>query len=171
MFIRKMGWLAVAIVAISTSSVGILFAAPAKVVQDSSLKAKPNFKAKEIGKLTINQPVEILQRQRGWYEISTKPSQQGWVTLLQVRFETSLKRSGSSELSKFISLRKGHSDVTATTGVRGIGENDIKNAKANFVALEQAKQYQAAPKDAQFFAKQAALSSQQIAYKKKGGKQ
>lgn len=170
MVIRNLKRLVVATIALGTCFAGLLIAAPAKVVKDSSLKEKPSFKSPEIAKLTTNQNVEILQRQRGWYQISAQPSQQGWVTLLQVRFEASLKKSGSSDLSKFISLRKGHSNVTATTGVRGIGENDIKNAKANFVALEQAKQFKVAPKDARFFAKQAALSSQSIAYKKKEGK-
>ncbi|MCW8879536.1 MAG: SH3 domain-containing protein [Kangiellaceae bacterium] len=165
--LRRLG---VGIIAFGACYASLLMATPAKVVRDSSLKEKPSFKATDVGQLAKNQDVEILQRQRGWYKISTQPTEQGWVTLLQVRFEASLSKSGSSDLSKFVSLRQGHSGVTATTGVRGIGEKDIKNAKANFVALERAKQFKVTPQDAQFFAKQAALRSQTITYKKKEGK-
>lgn len=139
-------------------------ATSAILVVDSQLKNSPKFSATDKVLMKKGERVQIKKRERGWYQIERANKQKGWVTLLQVRFESKRKAQTSSGLSKIINLRKGHSNVTATTGVRGIGENDIKNAKANFSALHKAKRYKASELEAQKHANKVALQSQKIKY-------
>lgn len=146
---------------------GVLNASSAKLVVDAPLKSNPDFSATNILNLKKNESVSILKRERGWYEVSTSNKQTGWLTLLQVRYDKAPNASSPSDLARFIGLRKGHSNVTATTGVRGIGEKDIKNAKADFNALVIMEQYKSSPQEAKAFAKSAALKPQSIKYLEK----
>lgn len=142
-------------------------ATPATLVIDSKLKANPHFQAETLLNLSRGDVVVINKRQRGWYQVKTQTNQTGWLTLLQVKYKKEQKAHGKSELSKLVSLRRGADAVTATTGVRGIGETDVKNSKPNFVALEQAIQYQSTQADARAYANQAALKSLNIKYREK----
>ncbi len=143
----------------------LLKATPAILIDSTQLKAKDDFKSSNLLSLAKGEVVEIKDRKRGWYQVETQSRMIGWLTLLQVRFETEINTKGSSELSKLVSLRKGHSNITATTGVRGIGENEIKNAKADFVALHNAKQFKVNSADSIKFAKEIPLTPQKINYK------
>lgn len=144
---------------------GQLFAAKAKIVSEAGLKAQPKFSATTLENLQPGLSVEILKREGGWYHIQTEKQKAGWVTLLQLRFEPIAKAKSPSALSKFVGLRKGHSNVTATTGVRGINEQDIMKSKGDFIALEAAKVLYVTEKEAKLFAQKAKLTSQSIDYR------
>jgi len=146
---------------------GGLNASSAKLVVDAPLKSNPDYSADDISKLKKEDTVNILKRQRGWYEVSTDSKKVGWLTLLQVRYDKAPNASSPSDLARFIGLRQGHSNITATTGVRGIGEKDIKNAKADFNALVIMEQYKSTPQEAKAFANSASLKAQSINYLKK----
>ncbi len=146
-----------------------LNASTATLVNDAQLKAKPSSSSSSVKTLKKNASVSILKRQRGWYQVSTDDKTNGWLTLLQVRYERAPNASTPSDLSRFIGLRRGHSNVTATTGVRGIGEKDIKNSRADFNALVITKKFKSTPQNAKKFAQKAGLKSQSIAYPKRKG--
>lgn len=142
-----------------------IVATPAILVVEAKLKSSPAFSGDNLALLSKGETVEIQQRKRGWYQIKRDNQQIGWITLLQVRFKAVEQTSGSSTISRLVSLRKGHSSVNATTGVRGIGEADIKNATANFAALEKVKEFQVGEFEARQFAKKIPLTTQKIEYK------
>ncbi|WP_196140881.1 SH3 domain-containing protein [Aliikangiella sp. G2MR2-5] len=146
----------------------MLQAAPAILVLDTKVKSSPDFNANDVTTLKKDSVVEIIKRERGWYQINASEKVNGWVTLLQVRFAPVEQAASGSTLSKLVNLRKGHSSVTATTGVRGIGEQDLKHSKGNFDALEAASNYYISPAKATNFAKKAKLASTAIAYKEEG---
>ena len=149
---------------ITSSSV---FATKAILVVDAKLKSAPSFKSAELTSLSKGETVEIKQRNRGWYQVVRDNLQQGWITLLQVRFKAPEQSSSSSTLKRVVSLRKGHSQVNATTGVRGIGEADITKATANLAALEQVKKYRAGQYEAKQFAQKVPLKNVLINYEEK----
>lgn len=149
---------------ISLSFTTFVKATSATLIDDTPLKSADNFKSKVLTNMLKGEPVEIKERKRGWYQVETANQLTGWITLLQVRFETEVNTKGSSELSKLVSLRKGHSNITATTGVRGIGENEIKNSRPDFVALDNARQFKVSESDAKKFAKEIPLKAQDIGY-------
>ncbi|WP_168204282.1 SH3 domain-containing protein [Aliikangiella coralliicola] len=142
-------------------------ATPATLVVDSTLKDSPGFQAKNLFTVKKGQSVEIKKRQGGWYQVQLPNKKAGWLTMLQVKFQrvTPSKKKGSKYSE--ISLRRGGSNITATTGVRGIGEADIKNAKADFNALEIAKRFKVSEKEAKSFAGKIPLKSQSIKYQGK----
>jgi|GEM_PF-1434047 len=148
-------------------SCSMVSATSAVLVTDAKLKIAPSFKSAELATMSKGEMVEIQKRQRGWYQVKRNDSKMGWITLLQVRFQSEKQTNSASTVSRLVSLRKGHSSVTATTGVRGIGEADIKNAKANFAALELAKQFKSSKDSAKKFAQKVPLKTQKIKYMEK----
>ncbi len=144
-----------------------IMATPAILITDSELRAKPKFTADSRASLSKGESVTIKSRQRGWYQVERSNQQSGWVTLLQVRFSKVKSNQAGSELSKIVSLRQGHNNITATTGVRGIGENEIKNSTANFIALATASKYRVGEKQAQEYASKIPLKEQSIPYLEK----
>ena len=135
------------------------------MVKAASLQEVPKLGAKAIAELVAEQKVGILKRQGGWYQIAVDEALNGWVKLLSVRFEKSAYRPGNMGVSALWSVVKsGHSDVTATTGVRGLGEEDIKQASANINALKTMQSYQANLQEAQKFAQSGKLKARKLAY-------
>ena len=155
------------IIAFAWLFIGTLCAAPATLVVDSELKSQPGFQAKSLKSLKAGESVNINKRERGWYQVETDSQQTGWVTLLQVKLAPVEQTNSNNGQSRVVSLRSGHSQITATTGVRGIGEADIANAKADFEAVESAKKYKVSTKNAKKFAASIPLKAQQIKYQEK----
>ena len=146
-----------------------LSASTAKLVNDAQLKSNPTTTSASVKTLKKNSSVEILKRQKGWYQVSTDNNTKGWLTLLQVRYERVPNASTPSDLSRFIGLRRGHSNVTATTGVRGISDSDINSSHADFNAIAITAKFKSTPQSAKKFAQQAGLKSQSIPYPKRKG--
>jgi hypothetical protein len=135
------------------------------IVKAASLQELPKLGAKAIAELAAEQKVGILQREGGWYQIAVDEALNGWVKLLSVRFEKSAYRPGNMGVSALWNVVKsGHSDVTATTGVRGLGEEDIKKASANIEALKIMQDYEVNLQDAQKFAQSGKLNARKLAY-------
>jgi len=138
------------------------------LVKDVQLRSAPAIKATTVGILLKNSPVKIVQRNGGWYQVTTANKITAWLSMLDVRFKSrSLENSRKSNTKGFVNLRQGHSVVTATTGVRGIGESDIKNSKPDFVGLVHAQNFIVSAQQAKEFAKQVSLESQTIAFLEK----
>ena len=157
-------WIRLKISFIFVLFAGNATAAPAILVVDAQLKSQPSFKSKDKQSLATGVAVEIIMRERGWYQVETQDKQTGWLTLLQVRLDAIEQAATQSGNSRMVSLRSGHSQITATTGVRGIGEADIANAKADFAALEAAKAFKVSEKNVKTFAATAPLKSTKIEY-------
>lgn len=138
----------------------------AQTVRDVELRSKPYTDAKTVGHLATHSQVEIVKRQAGWTQVKSDKAS-GWVRMLDLRFE-SQKAAGSSAFSGLKSLfnvaTTGSSGHTVTTGVRGLSEEDLKEAKANPEELERLKGYAASSKQAAGFARAGTLKSRKVDY-------
>jgi hypothetical protein len=119
-------------------------------LKSDSLKAEPYGDAKTVGNLNRGDKVDILAKQGAWLQIKAGKTT-GWVRLLTVKRGTSGSSSEAGGVLALASGRAGTGQVVSTTGVRGLGEEDLKAAKfneeevktleANTVNASEAKQF------------------------------
>ena len=138
-------------------------AEPATVVNKADLKAAPQFQSEVIQSLDKGQKVDILRRQRAWYLVNTMQLE-GWVNMLSVRYEIERVNQRSTSLLSALGLKKGHDNITATTGVRGIDVADLTAAEPSFEGLLYAEKFKADEASARDYAQQIPLISQKITY-------
>jgi hypothetical protein len=134
-------------------------------MRSTELKDAPFSDAKTLATLPEKTKVEIISRQGAWLKV--KEQQQGWVRLLSLRTGEGRMIGGDSGLKSLINLglgRSGNTGVTVATGVRGLSEADLKNARPNPQELEKLRQLTIPPAEAQKFAASAKLTAQQINY-------
>ena len=132
-------------------------------VRSTELKDAPFSDAKTLATLPEKTKVEIISRQGAWLQV--KEQQQGWVRLLSLRTGEGRATGGDSGLKSLLNLgRSGNTGVTVATGVRGLSETDLKNARPNPQELEKLRQLTIHPAEAQKFAANGKLTAQQINY-------
>lgn len=140
-------------------------AEPAITVRATELKKEPYADAQTIATLPSQARVEILRRQGGWTQIKAQDAALGWVRMLSLRLGDGTARKGDSGIGSLLNLaRSGSSGTTVATGVRGLSEEDLKNAEPNPEELQRMEQLAATSQDARNFAGSASLSSRQIDY-------
>ena len=101
------------------------------VVRAGDLKATPFIDAATSAKLSANQPVTILQRKGGWVQVEAG-GQTGWVRMLNVRLAAgSSPAPNQANVHAASLLRTNSSGKTVTTGIKGLGEEDLQNAVPN----------------------------------------
>lgn len=125
--------------------------------------------------------VSVFERKGGWKQIFSEEKEIiGWVRSYQLRenLETAIVDetaqtdsrgflSGLASFSRkasgfFKSDQSATSSGTATIGIRGLSEEQIKSAQADFAELEKLKGYTSNPKRVQLFAGQGGLKAQKI---------
>jgi len=127
------------------------------------LKAAPFRDAKTLGTLASGDRLDILQQKSGWYQVkSVKGS--GWVRMLSVRRGAAQKGGAASGLAGLASGRAGTGKVVASTGVRGLSEEELKSAKFDEAETKKMETASVSKDDARKFAGQAQLKSIQLGY-------
>lgn len=130
------------------------------VLRASELKQRPFIDAAKVGDLAEKASVDILMRQGAWMQVKTQDGQTGWVKMFNVRTGNGEIKSGGGGLLSAISLFKtGSSGTTVTTGVKGLSEEDLKNAQPNPADLAKLDGYASSADDAARFAKAGKLSA------------
>lgn len=124
------------------------------------LMATPYRDAKPAGQLPANTAVDILERQGGWMRISAK-GKTGWAKLHQVRMGEGpgTKTSGGLAVLKNVGQtgRSGSQGIVATTGIRGMSAEELKNAKPDPAAVKKVDAYRVTASQAREYAKAAGL--------------
>lgn len=141
------------------------------LTRDSELRNAPGKTADSIATLAAQSKVRIHRRQGGWYEIS-QGEKTGWVRLLTVKHEKNGKRQKPDHEEKGIDellggLATGHeksNKVTAATAVRGIDEEELKNAEPDPAALEQLEHYAVDADTGQAAADEVGLQNKHVEY-------
>src|SRR5690349_7192237 len=105
-------------------------AEPATVVRATELKKDPATDAATVAQLTENASVDALERQGGWTRVKAGPNE-GWVKMLALRYGGPAKSGDSGLAQAFNVARTGSSGTQVTTGVRGLDESQLVNAKPN----------------------------------------
>lgn len=108
--------------------------------------------------------VEVLSRHGGWVNISSSKGK-GWVRMVSLRSDSTAKKRGDSGLQSLINVgRSGSSGITVATGVRGLSEEDLRNAHPNPVELEKLQKFAASKAKAEKFAHDAKLKARPLDY-------
>jgi hypothetical protein len=136
----------------------------AYAVRSTEIKLLPYSDAATVAKLDEKAKVNIMLRQGGWVKISSGNGN-GWVRMLSLRSDSTAKKTGDSGLQSMLNVgRSGSSGITTTTGIRGLSEEDLKNAKPNPEEFEKLEKYAVNKAKAEKFARDAKLKNQQLDY-------
>lgn len=141
------------------------------IIRAGDLLAQPFIDAAKSGPVTANQPVTILERRGGWASVESNGTK-GWVRLLNLRLDPGTARpTSSSSGNPLASLRTGSSGRTVTTGVKGMDEEDIRNATPNYAELTELEGLGVDAADARAAAQRGRLAENKVDYlDNKGGR-
>lgn len=138
----------------------------AYTVRATELKARPASDAPTVAKLPENQKVDVVKHETHWVEVKADRAT-GWLRQVSLRFDDSSapKKSGDSGFgSLFSAATTGSSGSTPTTGVKGVTEENLKNAQPNPRDLQAVNGYGVGKTEAQQFARSGKLVAQHVNY-------
>ena len=144
---------------------GSAWAEPVTVERDSSLFAEPRTGAGVTGNLAKGATGDALARQGAWVQVKSG-ALTGWLYSFNVRFGTVSAGSGDgagtgSALGRVFGPRQ-RVNVTATIGIRGLEEEDLKQARFDGAQLQTLDGFGATPEQAETRAGAAGLSAVRI---------
>lgn len=131
---------------------------PATVTRPAELRSTPLAGGKTLQTLKGGVKLDVLRRVGGWYRVKTVEGAEGWVRMWLVRFAAAPGAGGTS-VAVLGSGRSGSTYTTATTGVRGLSEEELQAAKPNPAAVAALEQYAVPPDDARRFARAGSLKA------------
>lgn len=112
------------------------WAAPGTVLRNEKIYSQPSASARVAGSVAKGASVNILAKQGGWLRV-TSGKTTGWVRLLSVRAGAGgLGRAGLGDVVGAATTKSDPSRVVAVAGLRGLNEEDLKQAKFNADELE-----------------------------------
>jgi hypothetical protein len=133
-------------------------------VRSTEIKQQPFSDAKTVATLADKTGVEVQSRRGGWVNISSSKGN-GWVRMLSLRSDSKTDKRGDSGLQSLINVgRSGSSGITVATGVRGLSEEDLKNARPNPAEFGKLQHYAVNKAKAEKFAHDARLKARQVNY-------
>ena len=135
----------------------------------TDLKERAAADARTIASLPENTAVKVLARSGGWTQVDAS-GKSGWLRVFHLRFpgvvEASSGSSGGSTLAGLGSAlgfgRSSPKATVATTGVRGLSPEDLKNAAPDAEAVRRLQSYRADRATAERFARDAKLAAVNI---------
>lgn len=140
------------------------------VIRADELKATPFIDAATSAKLAANQPVNIVSRKGGWVQVEVN-GQTGWVRMLNVRLATaSSPAQGQANVRAASLLRTNSSGKTVTTGIKGLGEEDLQNASPDPLQVSELATLAVSADEASANAHASGLVEQQVEFVDEKGK-
>lgn len=141
-------------------------------LKNDNLRTEPYADAKVVGSFARGDSLEIIKKQGAWLQVKTKKNT-GWVRLLSVKRGAATSSNQAAGVLSVASGRAGTGQVVSTTGVRGLSEQQLKEAKFNEEEVKTLESYTLSADKGRAFAKAGDLNS--IAFKNlkevKGGAQ
>jgi hypothetical protein len=135
--------------------------------RSTELKDRGANDARTLATLPENTAVKVLARGGGWTRVEAS-GQSGWLNVFHLRFpattETTSGGFGSSLGSLFGGRNTSQKATIATTGIRGLSPEDIKNASPDPAALAKVQSYRADKSAAERFAREGKLAAVAIDY-------
>ena len=143
-------------------------AEPGQTLLASELKREPFADAEAVTNLPAGATLSVLRRQGGWLEVQSAEKQQGWLRLSSVKLTGSAAAKGDSGLDELWNVarsgRSGNTGITVATGIRGLGTDELKNAKPDPEAVKKMKAYAVGRPEAEAYAAKIPLRAQQVEY-------
>jgi len=135
----------------------------------TDIRQEPFIDAQVITNLPANASLNVLKRQGGWIQVKANSGEQGWLKMTSVRLGAGAgNNKGDSGFSSLFNVarsgRSGNTGVTVTTGVRGLSQEDLKNASPAPDAVKKMDAFPKGAKEAESFASAAKLQAQQVDY-------
>lgn len=138
-------------------------AAPGTVLRNDKLYSQPSASSKVAASVSKGASVNILSKQGGWLRVTSGKST-GWIRLLSVRAGAGgLGGAGLGDVVGAATTRSDPSRVVAVAGLRGLNDEDLKQARFNGEELARLSTWQATPAQARSFATQAGLKTANVA--------
>lgn len=129
-----------------------------------TIKREPFSDAKTVATLNAGDKVTIYKKDGGWLNVKSAKGN-GWVRMLSIRKGDAKKGKGVLEsFQGLASGRAGTGKVVATTGVRGLSEEELKSAHFDEKELKLAESYLTTRAEAQNFASQGKLKPRSLDY-------
>jgi hypothetical protein len=153
--------------------VAALTAETGSALKADVIRKEPYSDARKAGDMARGEKLQILGKKGAWLNIKTTKAT-GWVRLLSVKRGVSAGGNQVKGVLDVASGRAGTGKVVATTGVRGLNEEELKNAKYNEAEVKKLESYTQTSQQAMQFAKSGGLKAIKFAYlpesQKGGGK-
>ncbi|MGZ8983238.1 MAG: SH3 domain-containing protein [Methylotenera sp.] len=127
-------------------------------LKNDSIRVEPFADAKVIGNFNRGDKVEILKKQGAWLQVKTKKNT-GWVRLLSIKRGSSSAVNQTAGVLAAASGRAGTGQVVSTTGIRGLGEEELKAAKFNETEIKTLEGYTLSAEQGRKFAAAGSLKT------------
>jgi len=144
--------------------------------RSTDLKDKADAGATTLATLPENTAVKVVARAGAWTRVEAW-GQAGFVRVFHLRFPATVEGASSSggnplkSIGGFLTGQKqDESAKLASTGVRGLSKEDVKNASPDEAALKSIQSYRADRPGAERFAKEGKLAAVKIDDAAKGGR-
>lgn len=135
------------------------WSASGTVLRAEKLYSQPAATSKVTASVTKGASVEILEKRGGWLRVKSGRST-GWVRLLSVRAGTGgLGGAGVGDVVGAATTKSDPSRVVAVAGLRGLNEEDLKQAKFNEAELARMESWKVGATQARSFARQSGLAA------------
>jgi hypothetical protein len=146
----------------------------AQVLSSVELKKEPYSDASNGAKLPAQALVNVLKRQGAWVNVKPATGEQGWLKMSAIKLtdgKTNVDgKKSNNDLGTLFDLgkksRSASNGVAVTTGIRGMSEEELRNASPNPAAVSKMDSFAASSSDGQSFASQKQLKNQRIDYLK-----
>jgi hypothetical protein len=139
------------------------WAEPAAVLRATDLKKDPATDAPTVTTLAENAAVDAGERKGGWVRVKAGAAE-GWVRLLALRYGGGTAHAGDSGAGQLFNVaRTGSSGTQVTTGVRGLDEQMLANARPNPAELSKLSRFSTTADGAAAFATQGHLQRRPVA--------
>ncbi len=135
------------------------------VERDSDLRAEARLEAPVAGKVVQGTAGEVMAKSGPWLHLKTQQAT-GWILSFNVRFGGARAAGDSgagSALGRLVGPRR-EVAVTATIGVRGLEEEDLRQANFDAAQMKRMEQYAATPEDSAHRARAAGLAPAKVEY-------
>lgn len=149
-------------------------AEPALTGRATDLLAQPQSDAARRAALSENDKVEVLRRAGAWSEVRTGAGQTGWVRMMHLKPANAAGKQDNAAagpagaLANLLGSGRKANNATVTTGVRGLQEEDLQNARANPGEFRKMQKYAVSHDAAQAFARRSKLAPVQLGYLEEG---
>jgi hypothetical protein len=138
-------------------------AAPGTVLRDEKLYASAASNSKVVASVKRGSAVDIVTKQGGWLKVKAGNSE-GWIRLLSVRAGTGgVGGAGVGDVVGAATTRSDPTRVVAVAGLRGLSEEELKQAQFNAEELARLEAGAVKPADAKARASRYGLVASNVA--------